>query len=114
MYPLRASEEGMQRLFIDMVKRADLLSKEPEFYHTIFNTCATSLLDHGNSILEEDISWSKKILLPEESDSILYEYGLIDTGLSLEEARKYYKINDRAMAADQDDDFSEKIRPEIK
>lgn len=97
-----------------MLERAQSLSEEPEFYHTVFNTCTTSLQEHGNKLLEEQIPWSKKILLPKSSDEILYDLGLIDTELSLEEAREYYHINERAEAADQSPDFSRLIRPEVK
>ena len=113
MYPLQISETGLKSLFVNMVTRAEELRTQPEFYHTIWNTCTTVLQDHANQLLDKKITWNKNILLPKYSDEILYKRGLIDTDLSLSDARKYYLINQRAKLADQDPEFSTKIRPKI-
>ena len=112
MYPLRIQHHNLAPLFISVITRAEKLTREPEWYNTITNTCTTAIQDHANDFLgpERQISWSKQILLPKYSDEIAYNLGLIDTELSLESAREYYSINSLAMAADQDSDFSGKIR----
>ncbi len=116
MYPLKIQPQNLPKLFISVMERAKKLAEEPEWYNTITNTCATAIQDHANFLLSEDkkISWSKQILLPKYSDEIAYNLGLLDTRLSLEDAREYYTINERAMKANQDENFSQKIRPEIK
>lgn len=116
MYPLKIQPHNLPKFFVSVMERAKKLSEKPEWYNTITNTCTTAIQDHANMLLPEEkqISWSKQILLPKYSDEIAYNLGLIDTQLSLEEARTYYTINTRAMAADQDPDFSQKIRPEIR
>lgn len=115
MYPLASTQEGREKMFVSVMKRAQKLAIEPEYYHTITNTCTTTIQRHANEVLEKvRIPWSKQILLPETSDQVAYDLGLIDTQLSLEEARSYYKINARAMSADDDPDFSKHIRPEIR
>ena len=116
MYPLKIQPENLPKFFVSVMQRAQKLSEEPEWYNTITNTCATAIQDHANFVLDKKrkISWGKNILLPKYSDEIAYNLGLIDTKLSLEEARKYYTINERAMAANKDPDFSKKIRPEIR
>lgn len=116
MYPLDIPAENLPKFFVSVMQRAQKLSVEPEWYNTITNTCTTAIQDHANALLttEKQIPWSKQILLPKTSDEIAYSLDLIDTELTLEEARKYYTINERAMAADQDPDFSAKIRSEIK
>lgn len=116
MYPLKIQPENLPKFFLSVMQRAQKLSQEPEWYNTITNTCATAIQDHANFVLDEErkISWNKNILLPKYSDKIAYDLGLIDTQLGLEEARKYYTINERALLADQDPEFSKKIRPQIQ
>jgi hypothetical protein len=116
MYPLKIQSENLPKLFISMMKRAKKLTEIPEWYNTVTKTCTTSLQDHANEFLppERQIHWSKKILFPKFSDEIIYNLGLIDTTLSLEETRKYYTINEAALLADQDPEFSSRIRKEIR
>lgn len=78
----------------------------------IWNTCATSILRHINALRSEKISWSKKILLPSNSDQVAYAVGLIDTSLPLSEAREYYKINDLSEEFADDENYSIFIRKE--
>jgi hypothetical protein len=116
MYPLKIQPENLPKFFLSVMQRAQKLSQEPEWYNTITNTCATAIQDHANFVLDEErkISWNKNILLPKYSDEIAYNLGLIDTWLKLEEARKYYTINERSILADKDPEFSKKIRPQIQ
>ena len=112
MYPIKTSKENMQALFSSVMRRADKLSKQPEFYNTIWNTCATNILNHVNDLRSEKISWGKKILLPSHSDQVAYDAGLIDTSLLLPEARDYYRINQLSEAFANDPNYSKLIRRE--
>ncbi|MDD2871965.1 MAG: DUF4105 domain-containing protein [Candidatus Gracilibacteria bacterium] len=116
MYPVNTPKEKIQQLFQTALHRADKLTKEPEFYNTLWNTCTTSILKHVNSLREEKITgFDTKILLPSNSDKIAYDLGLIDTKLSLEEAREYYKINELSEKYGNDNEnYSKMIRKERK
>lgn len=118
MYPIKTDKENIKKLFVSAMQRADKLSKVPEFYNTLTNTCTTSILDHVNIIRKENnkekISWSKKVFLPSHSDQIAYDEWLIDTKLPLEEARAYYKINELSEQYADSPDYSKMIRKEIK
>lgn len=100
MYPIKTEKEKIQQLFRSMLIRADKLQKEPEFYNTVWNNCATSILFHTNSLRNMKIIAGKYTLLPSHSDQIVYEAGLIDTKLPLNEARKYYRIDTIARSED--------------
>jgi len=50
MYPVKTDKENIKNIFISMLKRADYLTKNPEFYNTITNNCTTSILEHANEI----------------------------------------------------------------
>lgn len=114
MYPINTPKEKIQGLFLSAMQRADKLTKEPEFYNTIWNTCTTNILRHVNTLREEKISWSKEILLPSNSDKVAFNAGLIDTSLTPAEAREYYKINNLSLEFADDIFYSKKIRKERK
>jgi hypothetical protein len=114
MYPINTPKEKIQSLFVSMMHRADKLAHEPEFYNTLWNTCTTNILMHVNRLRQEPISWGKYILLPSHSDDIVYNAGLIDTKLSLVDARNYYRIDEIARSATGSTDFSASIRRPIE
>ena len=115
MYPIKTDKEKIVQLFQTALHRADKLTKEPEFYNTLWNTCTTSILKHVNALRAEKISWfDTKILLPSNSDKIAYDLWLIDTILNLDEARKYYKINELSEKYKNSENYSKMIRVEIK
>jgi hypothetical protein len=99
MYPIKTEKEKIQALFRSMLIRTDKLSKEPEFYNTLWNNCTTSLLIHANALRKEKLPWNTYTILPSHSDELVYAAGLIDTSLSLPEAREYYMISDLARNA---------------
>jgi Domain of unknown function (DUF4105) len=114
MYPIDTPKEKIQQLFRSMVIRADKLTREPEFYNTLWNNCTTTILQHANALRQEKIDGGKYTLLPAHSDQIVYEAGLIDTKLPLEEARAYYRIDETARVAWTGSIFSDTIRKPIR
>ncbi len=118
LYPIKIEKNKIKELFKLVLKRADKLSKDPEFYNTITNTCITSILKHVNFVMEnywkKKIPWSKKIFLPSNSDEIAYDLWFIDTSLTLKDARNYYKINDLSEKYADDPNYSSLIRKKRK
>ncbi len=114
MYPIKTEKEKIQALFRSMLIRADKLSREPEFYNTFWNNCTTSILTHANALRKDKLSWGQYVVLPSHSDEVIYSAGLIDTKLTLPEARSYYRIDELARSATGDLDFSDVIRKPIK
>jgi hypothetical protein len=111
VYPAKTTKEKMQKLFLSMVKRATNLKNNPEFYNTITNTCTTNIVRHVNSITPNRVPFfTLRVLLPENSDELAYNLGLLDTNLSFRDARKHYLINERAEKYADAEDFSVKIR----
>ncbi len=113
VYPIKAENEKMKSLFVDMLERANHLRDNPEFYNTITNTCTTNIVAHVNKITPKRMPFfNLRILLPANSDKLAYKLGLIDTNLPFDEARKKYYINDRAIKYENSNDFSRMIREE--
>lgn len=113
MYPIRAEKDDIAAVFKNVMNRINKLSEEPEFYHTFFNNCTTTILDNANDIRNEKIPFSFEAILPAYSDKVVYDLGLIDTDLSFDEAKKYYKI-DGLVQGKENIDFSKEIRIERK
>lgn len=110
LYPVTTSKENIQRLFTDMLTRANTLRAQPEFYNTLTNTCTTNIADHINNISPKRIPWDLRLLFPENSDALAYELGLIDTSMPIDDLRSQHKINARAELYAESPDFSKLIR----
>ena len=112
LYPARASKERIVAFFLDMVARMNALHERPEFYDSFTNNCTTNLVRHFEKVAGVDVPYDRRTLLPAYSDELAYALELIDTDVPLAQVRERYRINERAMAANNQDDFSLRIRDE--
>lgn len=110
VYPIRADQEKVRAVFLDMLERAISLESKPEFYNTLTNTCTTNIISHVNKISPKRVPFDIRALFPANSDELAYELGLIDTDLSFEEAREIFRINPLAEQYADDPEFSLRIR----
>jgi hypothetical protein len=110
LYPIRTTPAKARALFVRMLEDANTLAREPEFYNTLTNNCTTKILEHANTVASEKIPYGREVLLPGYADELAQELGLIDTDLPLEEARRRFRINQRARLAFHDSAFSNRIR----
>lgn len=99
LYPSRATPEQARAMFVDMLRRAEHLRTEPEFYNTILNNCMTALRDHVNRLEGVSLPYGWGVLLPGYADRLALENGLLDTDLPIEEARRRFRVDERARAA---------------
>jgi len=110
LYPVHTSKENMRKILLSMLRRANKLATEPEFYNTFTSTCTTNIVAHVNEIAPGRIPLSYKVLMPAYSDELAREIGLIDSTISLKMLRAKYRINERALAFADDPLFSQRIR----
>lgn len=113
LYRTTAPPEAARELLVDMLERANKLSKEPEFYHLLTNNCTTNIVDHVNHIRPNRILFDAGVLLPGLSAEKAYKEGLLVTsGESFDDLQAKSLINTRARMAANDPalDFSEVIR----
>jgi hypothetical protein len=112
LYPSRASPDQARALLADMLARAEALRTRPEFYNTLTNNCATNLRDHVNRVVAEPLPFGWGVIFPGYSDELALARGLLATELPLAEARRRFRVDERARAAlaDGRSDFSERIR----
>ncbi|HEY0304661.1 MAG TPA: DUF4105 domain-containing protein [Longimicrobiales bacterium] len=110
LYPIRTTPAKARALFVQMMERANALATHPEFYNTLTNNCTTNILAHANSVATKKIPYGREVLLPGYADELARELGLIATDLPIEQARRRFRINERARAAFDDASFSTRIR----
>ncbi|MCK5919206.1 MAG: DUF4105 domain-containing protein [Cocleimonas sp.] len=114
LFPIQTEKEHIRAVFVDMLKRADALGKEPEFYNTLWNNCTTNIIKHTRRFSEKPIPlWSLRYLLPENIDKIAYRLNMIDTHLSYKAAHEHFDITKTAQEAEDAEDFSKAIRANI-
>ena len=110
IYPTNTSKEDAKLLFLDMLNRANKLSKTPEFYNMITNNCTTNIVKHINKIKAWCIPFSIEMILPGNSDKIAYNLGFIDGKFSFNETQNKFLVNKRAKKSASDLNFSRMIR----
>ena len=113
VYPVRTSRERMRAMFIEMLERSNALATKPEFYNTLTNNCTSNVVDHVNHIVPHVVPHGLKTILPGYADEVAYSLGLIDNSVSLDEARRRYRVNARAQRFASDPEFSRRIRVSV-
>lgn len=102
-------EEG-RAMFVDVMRRANQLAVQPEFYNTFTNNCTTNIVRHINGLGTRKLPYNHQVLLPGHFDELLYEKGLIATDVSLAQARLRARVNRLAYVYADSPDYSAKIR----
>ena len=112
LYPVNASQEVIEELLVSMLERTNKLKEEPEFYNTLTSTCTTNLVRAMNERTNTKISaLHPYVLLPQHSDKLLLNRGLIQTNLtSIKEVRDAHTINEQARQHQYSQEFSRAIR----
>ncbi|MBW3565719.1 MAG: DUF4105 domain-containing protein [Acidobacteria bacterium] len=113
LYPVRTTRRRAQRMFLEMVRRANQLAANPEFYNTITNACTTNLVDHVNLVAPDRIPLRAGVIFPGYSDRLARQLGLIDTELPPDELRARFRINEPAGEHAGAEDFSVRIREHL-
>jgi Domain of unknown function (DUF4105) len=110
LYRTNCTPENARKLLVDFLKGADTLRSYPKFYNTLFCNCTTTLIEHINRVLPTRVPLWQRRMMNGYTDHAAYENGWLAGHESFAELRAKSNINARALKADQDPDFSEKIR----
>ena len=110
LYPVRTSPEKRRAAFVAMLRRAERLRTQPEFYNTLTNNCTSNVLAHVNEVAPNAVPGGWRTLLPGYTDEVAHELGLLETTLDIERARERFRINARARRWLDDPAFSLRIR----
>ena len=112
VYPVKTSSpENPRLLLVDMLGMMNELVEKPVWYNTLFASCTSSIAKHVNNITPGRISsLSWQLYLTASADELALKSGLLDTDLSIDEARKKYLINDKSEKAGDVPNYSNLIR----
>jgi hypothetical protein len=110
MYRLETPRAQMRALFVDMLRRANKLSEEPEFYRVVTNNCVTNLVTHINHAAPGTVPYTYQVLFPAYLDRLVYDLNLINVDRPFEQTKQDARINELAYIHRKDPDFSVKIR----
>jgi hypothetical protein len=110
MYQAESPPEQMRALFVDMLKRANKLHKEPEFYNLVTNNCTTNIVRHINNVAPGRVPYGYQVLFPAYSDRLAYHLDLIKVDGNFARSRQEARINQVAYVFRDDPRFSSKIR----
>jgi hypothetical protein len=109
VYRLRVPVANIRRVFLDYMRSINELHEHPAFYNTLTTNCTTTIYMHSRvNPGRAPISW--KVLLSGYVPEYLYELKKIDTARPFADLERMSRVNDRAHAADQDPQFSKRIR----
>jgi hypothetical protein len=112
LYPLRTPIERARRILLDYVASIDALETQAEFYNAATANCTTTITRHVRKI-GIAFPFDRRLIINGKLDEYLYEHGIIDTSRPFAEVRQASSIDARARAADQDPNFSARIRDGI-
>jgi hypothetical protein len=111
VYPLKATKDHVQYVFLQMMYEMNALHDKPRRYNTITNNCITNITKHINAFSPNALPWHYTFLIPATIDRHVFNQGLIDTQeTDLTKIREAALINARAEHYADDPDFSLKIR----
>lgn len=112
VYPVKTSSpENARLLLVDMLERMNELVERPAWYNTLFASCTSSIAKHVNNITRGRVSTlSWQLYLTASADELALKSGLLDTDLTIDEAREKYQINKKSEIAGDVANYSTLIR----
>lgn len=113
VYPVKLEKPENSRLILTdmLVRMNELVSTKPAWYNTLFANCTSSIAKHVNKITPGRISkFSWQLWLTASADELALKHGLLDTELSIEQAREKYSINETSERVGDALNYSTEIR----
>lgn len=91
VYPIKATAENVQTLFLHFTKKINQLNQSPELYHLFFRNCTNQIVKQVNKLSDKKYSWLVQTLAPGNTGQALFQMGLIDTKeTDFEQAKKEF------------------------
>ena len=113
LYPGKASEQAIQKLFLGMLRGANTIHTQTEYYNLFFNTCTTKIARHINEINPLPIVSLWDVVMPDYTDIVAQRMGFLAVPERLPAGREKYRINGRAVRYANDSNFSLRIRNKV-
>jgi hypothetical protein len=111
LYRLSMPSEQVRVRFLEYARRINELHARPEWYNAVTTNCTTNIRSQRAAV--DRAPWDWRILANGKADELLYERGALGRALPFVELKRRAYINERAKAANDTPDFSERIRTDI-
>jgi hypothetical protein len=112
IYRLRMPPIYAQKLLREYVTDANDLARTPRWYNTLTGNC-TTLVFGMIRVIRPGLVLDYRVLLSGYLPNYAYDLGATDTSVSFERLRELSRIHDKAVRADDDPNFSARIREGI-
>jgi len=109
LYELLVTPDEARDLFLSLMRDARQIDADPRFYNTLTDNCTTLLAEHAEALSGLRGGFDLRAIFPGRSDELLYELGLLDRSLGLEDLRAAARIDPSVTGVD-DTAFSARIR----
>lgn len=111
-YPIKLEKpENARLLLVDMLETMNKLLVEPTWYNTLFSNCTSSIAKHVNKLSPGRIpKFSWELWFTASADELALRSGLLDTNLSIEEAREKFLITPKSQEIGDVPTYSQEIR----
>ena len=106
LYRLKAPRA--RESFLEYIRTVNELHQTPRWYNAVTDNCTTAIRQQRAA--SDRGPWDWRMLVNGFGDEFLYQRGGLDASLSFAELKARSHINERARAADDAADFSERIR----
>ncbi|MEY5012389.1 MAG: hypothetical protein RLY69_104 [Verrucomicrobiota bacterium] len=100
--------KGARESFLEYVRTVNELHENPRWYNAVANNCTTAIRKQKLASDRLPLDW--RLIVNGFGDELLYDRGQLDRSLPFSELKRISRVNEKAKAADQALDFSERIR----
>ncbi len=107
LFHTKATPQFARALFLNYIELTNRLHDKPQWYNAVTHNCTTEIYTLATM---NGQPWDWRILLNGKADEMEYERGELAGDLPWKELKQRAYINPAARAADNDPNFSERIR----
>jgi hypothetical protein len=110
MYRVITPPDKERQMIVQMAHRLNQLADRPEFYHTLFKTCNTSIVKAVNTVTPGRIPFLWRNFLPGYTPKAALKLKLIEDWGGLEATMQRARVDEHAKDWDEESDYSAFLR----
>ncbi|MDF1551686.1 MAG: DUF4105 domain-containing protein [Deferrisomatales bacterium] len=109
LYRMQATPDAARAILLDYAREINRLAEHPRWYNALTHNCTTAIRYHTRQVgMARPLDW--RLFANGHLPELIYERGTIGTSLPLAELVRRSDITEVARSADQDPEFSQRIR----
>jgi hypothetical protein len=111
-YPIVARPSDARAMLVALLKDANELRTDPQFYRLLENNCTTNLVEHAGGAVGGKVNQAILNTFPGYADVTLRRIGLVDDSQPIMQQRALAEVNPLAQLYRDSADYSRRIRRE--